>query len=142
MCRILCWLFPSTLTTLRRIAMLLTFSRQFDALPQLFFSCHLHQKGRRMPKEAKHKICPDNSRFNLVFFRTFKELMLPIKGPMEDAGVVKLYEPSQTQCLYVAHAQNMVCRTPLMPCSLDGNMTLTIPHKYSKNTNLCFPEGC
>ena len=33
---------------------------------------------------------------------------LPITGPMEDSGVVKLYEPSPTQCLYVAPAENMV----------------------------------
>ncbi len=31
-----------------------------------------------------------------VFFNTFEELNLPIKGPMEDAEVVKLNEPSQT----------------------------------------------
>ena len=29
-----------------------------------------------------------------------------------------------------------------MPCFLDGNSTPTIPHKYSKNKNLCFPAGC
>ncbi len=50
---------------------------------------------------------------------------------MEDAGVVKLYEPSPTQCLYVAPAGNMVGRIPLMPCYLDGNKTPTI--QYSKN---------
>ncbi len=31
----------------------------------------------------------------------FEELKLPIKGPMEDSGVVKLYEPSPTPFLYV-----------------------------------------
>ncbi len=29
-----------------------------------------------------------------------------------------------------------------MPCFLDGNTTLTIQHKYSKNKNSCFPAGC
>ena len=70
------------------------------------------------------------------------QLMLPIKGPMEDAGVVKLYKPSPTPCLYVAHAENMVGRIPLMPCFLDGNATPTIPHKYSKNKSSSFPAGC
>ena len=70
------------------------------------------------------------------------QLMLPIKGPMEDAGVVKHYEPSPTLCLYVSNAENMVGRIPLMPCFLDGNTTPTIPHKYSKNKNSCFPAGC
>jgi hypothetical protein len=95
-----------------------------------------------MPKDARHKIGPDDRRFDLVFFSTFEELTLPIKGPMEDAGVVKLNESSPTPCLYVAHAQNMVGRIFLMPCFLDGNATPTIPHKYSKNKNSCFPAGC
>ena len=42
---------------------------------------------------------PDDLLQELVFFNTFEELNLPIKGPMEDAGVIKLYEPSPTQCL-------------------------------------------
>ena len=70
------------------------------------------------------------------------ELKLPITGPMEDAGVVKLYEPSPTPCLYVAKAENMVGRVPLIPCFLDGNATPTIPHKYSRNKSACFPAGC
>jgi hypothetical protein len=80
-----------------------------------------------------HKTGPDDISYLLVFFSTFEELTLPIQGPMEDAGVVKLYEPSPTPCLYVAPAENMVGRIPLMPCFLDGNATPTIPHKYSKN---------
>ncbi len=73
---------------------------------------------------------------------TLQELTLPIKGPMEDAGVVKLYEPSPTPCLYVALAWNMVGRIPLMPCFLDGNTTPKIPKTYSKNKSSCFPAGC
>ena len=78
----------------------------------------------------------------MVFFSTFEELTLPIKGPMEDAGVVKLYEPSPTQCLYVAKAENMVGRILLIPCFLHGNATPTIPHKYSKKKSAYFPDGC
>ena len=61
---------------------------------------------------------------------------------MEDAGVVKLYEPSPTLCLYVANTENMVGRIPLMPSFLNSNATPTIPQKYSKNKNSCFPAGC
>ncbi len=39
---------------------------------------------------------PDDLLRELVFFNTFEVLKLPIKGPMEDAEVVKLYEPSPT----------------------------------------------
>ncbi len=63
------------------------------------------------------------SPYDLVFFSTFEELTLPIKGPMEDAGVVKLYEPFPTPCLYVALAANMVGKIPIMPCFLDGSVT-------------------
>ena len=63
------------------------------ARPQLFFSCHLRPKGGRMPKTSCHKTGPDDLGYDLVFFSTFEELKLPITGPMEDAGVVKLYEP-------------------------------------------------
>jgi hypothetical protein len=95
-----------------------------------------------MPKTASHKTGPDDVKFNMVFFSTFEELKLPIQGPMEDAGVIKLYEPSPTSCLYVAPTENMVGRIPLFPCFLDGNATPTIPHKYRKNKNSCFPAGC
>ena len=85
---------------------------------------------------------PDDLVRELVFFNTFEELNLPIKGPMEDAGVVKLYEPSPTPCLYVAPAENMVGRVPLMPLFLAGNATPTIPHLYSKRKDSGFPMGC
>ena len=67
---------------------------------------------------------------------------MPIKGPMEDSGVIKLYEPSPTLCLYVAPAENMVSRVPLMPLFLAGNSTPTIPHLYSKHKDTGFPMGC
>ncbi len=38
-----------------------------------------------------YKIGPDDLMYNLVFFSTFEELDLPIHGPMEDAGILKLY---------------------------------------------------
>ena len=56
--------------------------------------------------------------------------------------MIKLYEPSPTPCLYVAKAENMVGRIPLIPCFLDGNATPTIPHKYSKKKSAYFPDGC
>ena len=51
---------------------------------------NMHPKDGRMPKTGRHKTGPDDVKVNLVFFSTFEELQLPIKGPMEDAGVVKL----------------------------------------------------
>ncbi len=69
---------------------------------------------------------------------TLKELKLPIQGPMEDAGVVKNYQSSPMQFLYVElGGQNLLGPNP---CFLGSNTTLTIPHKYSKNKNLCFPH--
>jgi hypothetical protein len=77
-----------------------------------------------------------------VFFNTFEALALPITGPMEDAGVIKLYEPSPTPCLYVAPVENMESRVPLIPLFLAGNSTPTIPHMFSKRKDSGFPFGC
>lgn len=95
-----------------------------------------------MPKNRTYKKGPDDIECSLVFFSTFEELTLPFKGPMEDAGVVKLYEPSPTPCLYVAPVQNMVGRVPLVPLFLAGNSTPTIPHMFAKRKDACFPFGC
>ncbi len=66
------------------------------ASPQLFFTCVLRPKDGRLPKSRTYKTDPNDIVYTLVFFSTFEELKLPIKGPMEDAGVIKLYEPSPT----------------------------------------------
>ena len=128
---------------------------------QLFFKCYLRPKHGRQPRSSRYKagpgiyyyilvyggkkvnlLIPDDLLHELVFFSTFEELNLPIKGPMEDSGVIKLYEPSPTPCLYVAPAENMVGRVPLMPLFLAGNSTPTIPHLYSKHKDTGFPMGC
>ena len=56
--------------------------------------------------------------------------------------MIKVYELSPTPCLYVAPAEIMVGRVPLIPLFLGGNTTPTIPHKYSKLKNSGFPSGC
>ena len=111
------------------------------ARPQLLFTCFLRPQGGRPPKNPSYRCGPDDRPYHLVFFSTFEELMLPISGPMESAGVTKLYEPSPTPCLYVAPAANMVGRVPLIPLFLSGNSTPTIPHKYSKHKSSGFPAG-
>jgi hypothetical protein len=54
--------------------------------PQLFFNCTVRPKDERQPKNPTYRCGPDDLSFDLVFFNTFEELTLPIKGPMEDAG--------------------------------------------------------
>jgi hypothetical protein len=116
------------------------------ARPQLFFQCYLRPTGGptcgRQPKNWSHKIGPDDLLFNLVFFSTFEELILPIHGPMEDAEAINLYEPGSIQCHYVAPVDHMVGRVPLNPLFLAGNSTPTIPHKFSKHKGSGFPMGC
>jgi hypothetical protein len=111
------------------------------ARPQLFFTCHLRPTGGRPPKNPSYKIGPDDLLFQLVFFSTFEELHLPIHGPMEDAEVIKLYDPSPIPCLYVAPVANVLGRVPLIPLFLAGNSTPTIPHKFSKHKGSGFPMG-
>ncbi len=69
----------------------LPFKDCWYASPQLFFQCYLRPSGGRQPKNQSYKIGPDDLMYNLVFFSTFEELELPIHGPMEDAGILKLY---------------------------------------------------
>ncbi len=64
-----------------------------------------------------------------------------MQGPMEDAGVLKLYEPGPIPCLYVAPLDHMVGRVPLNPLYMAGNSTPTIPHKLSKHKTSAFPMG-
>ncbi len=106
------------------------------------YTCICMDIGVYLRTYVFNQCVPDDILLELVFFNTFEELNLPIKGPMEDAGVVKLYEPSPTPCLYVAPAKNMVGRVPLMLLFLAGNATPTIPHLYSKSKDSGFPMGC
>jgi hypothetical protein len=80
--------------------------------------------------------------YKMVFFSTFEELDLPIHGPMEDAGILKLYESGPIPCLYVAPVDHMVGRVPFFPLFLAGNSTPTILHKLSKHKASGFPMGC
>ena len=79
------------------------------ARPQLFFKCVLRPnlKHERLVENRTYKTGPDDI---ACTFSTFEELKLPMNGPVEDSGMVKLYEPSPTPCLYVVPAENMVGR--------------------------------
>ncbi len=80
-----------------------------------------------------------DSEVTIVFVSTCEEFTFPIKGSMEDAGVIKLYEQPPTPFFCVAPARNLVGRVPLIPLFLDGNSTPTIPHKFSKRKDSGFP---
>ena len=82
------------------------------ASPHLFFTCVLCPKNGRLPKNRTYTFGPDDIECTLVFFSTFEELMLPIKGPMGDS---------------------MVGRVPLIQLFLAGNSTSTIAHMFSKH---------
>ncbi len=112
------------------------------ARPQLFFTCVLSPRNGRKPKNSTYTIGPDDTMHSFVFFSSFEVLDLPIKWPMEDAGVTKLYELPPTPCLYVAPAANMVGRVPRIPLFLAGNSTPTIPHMLRKRKDAGFPYGC
>ena len=64
--------------------------------------------------------------YHLVFFNTFEDLKLPIKGSMEDAGVIKLYEPSPTPCLYVVPVENITGRVPIIPLFLANSYSSSL----------------
>ncbi len=112
------------------------------AQPQLFFTCHLHPISGRLPKNGLFKICPDDQLYHLVFFNTFEELKLPMKGPMEEAGVINLYECPLLHVSMWLQSRTLLAEPPLFPLFLAGNSTLTVPHCYSKCKDSGFPMGC
>ena len=84
---------------------------------------------------------PDDLLRELVFFNTFEELKLPIKGPMEDAEVIKLYEPSPTPCLYVAPVENMVGRVPPYAIVSGWKCDSDDPSPVQQAQGFGFPHG-
>jgi hypothetical protein len=92
----------------------------------------MRPKDGRQPTNQSYRLGSDDLSYYLVFFNTFEELTLPITGPMEDTGVIKLYEPSPTLCLNIAPVKNMEGRVSRFRLFLAGNSTPRIPHMFSK----------
>ncbi len=134
---------------------------------ELFFKCYLLPKHGRLPRNGTYKagpgihkylrlytcmyifnhFLPDDLLRKLVFFNTFEELNLPIKGPMARAGpggrwggqaVRTIPNPVSVRGSSGEHGG----KSPLMPLFLAGNATPTIPHLYSKSKDSGFPMGC
>jgi hypothetical protein len=92
-----------------------------------------------LPKNRTHKTGPNDIIYTLVFFSTFEELKLHIKGPMEDAGVIKLYEPSPTPLPLRGRCPEYGGQSASYALFLAGNSTPTIPHIFSKREDSGFP---
>jgi hypothetical protein len=77
--------------------------------PQLFFLCTVRPLGA--PTGAYGR-CHDDIPLDLVFFSSFEDLRLNLKGTMESNGVRKLYEPSPAPTLYVGRILDLLGRVP------------------------------
>ena len=108
------------------------------ARPQLLFTCYLRPKHGRAPKNPNYRYGPDDIHKHLVFFSTFEELKLPISGPMERAGVTKLYEPSPTPCLSGSGCGDLhVASSAWVVCQLRRLMTgRMLPKRYGLSAEL------
>ena len=93
-------------------------------------------------KVGCYNCCDTDIPLNLVFFSPFEELRLRTAGIMESKGIHRVYEPSPVPTLYVGKVEDLLGRVPLIPCFLDGNATLTIPHKYSSRQRDAFECCC
>ncbi len=69
---------------------------------------------------------------SLVFFSTFEPISLTPDSCMQMKGVLMLYKRAATvlPTLYVCPVENVLGRTPLIPCYLNGNTSNTIQYKY------------
>ena len=61
--------------------------------PQQVCSCHLRPRGGQPQKRANLSCGADDIQVHLVFYSTIEPVDLPRRGPLEAAGVQKLYEP-------------------------------------------------
>ncbi len=94
LCRILCWLYPSTLTCIEEDCHAVDLEHCWTALP-LSATCAQREEECQKTLGINRARLPDNSMFNLVFFSTVQDIALPIKGPMEDTGVVRFMNHPQ-----------------------------------------------
>ncbi len=68
-----------------------------------------------------------------MYFSTFEPINLTPNSVMQRAKVPMLYDTASNQrlpCLYICLAANVLGRTPLIPCFIDGNTHPTIPYKF------------
>ncbi len=94
-------------------------------------------------------LLPEDLLRELVFFNTFEELNLPIKGPMEDVGVVKLYnhrvvtipDPVSVRGSRREHGGQSPPHAVVSGWKRNSESP-TIPHLYSKRKDSGFPMGC
>jgi len=114
--------------------------------PQLYFSCTLRPLNAAVDR---YNNSSEDIPLDLVFFSAFEDLLLRITGTMERKGVRIDSEsfmsprlPSPVPTLYVGRVEDVLCRVPLSPCFLDGNLTSTIPHKYAARQGRDFEFGC
>ena len=70
----------------------------------------------------------------LALVTTFEDF--PNQGGLaESAGCKLLYDPTPIPCVYVLPASHVLCRVPLMPFFMHGNIDNTVPHTWSGSEN-------
>ncbi len=114
------------------------------ARPQLFFTCHLRPISGRLPKNGLFKIGPDDWLYHLIFFNnTFEELQVPIKGPIEDAGVIKLsrYEPSPYSMSLRGSRREHYGQSPLYPLIFGGQLNSDSSSLLQQAQGFRLPNG-
>ena len=89
------------------------------------------------------KMCPrgqmanvaSHRKLSLVFFNTFDPIQLSPESVMHEKDIPMLWEdaPSQIPTMYICPVSNVLGRIPLIPCYMDGQKHLTIPHRFRKS---------
>ena len=78
---------------------------------------------------------PNAKNLHLAFFSTFEPLPNAPKGVTQEHGCEILYEPKGKPILYVGFAADILARTCLSACFLDGNSRNTIPFSRRRHNN-------
>ena len=97
--------------------------------------CHQNSDGSKSLNNSK------DIPLQLMFYSRFLKCNLTPEHPLSKAGHQMVYDPSPQPVVHVGHIGHALCRVPLMPCFLQGNLTPTIPQSYSKDQPRKFKSG-
>jgi hypothetical protein len=139
--RILYWFFHHILTALRKIIMMLPWKTVGLHGPSSSSASTCAKRTEDCLRQAATKQAQTISCSTWFSSAPLRSLHCPSKDPWKMLWWSSFMNHPRHH-VYVAPAENMVGRIPLMPCFSDDNATPTIPHKYSKNKISCFLAGC
>ena len=110
--------------------------RSFNVLEMAKFDLQGHSSSSLVLCPHSHN---DNvmshEKLSLAFFSTFDPIELSPQSVVHEKVVLMLCEdtPSRISTMFICPVTNVLGRITLIPCYMDGQNHLTIPHRFRKS---------